>query len=69
MFFTRMDMALAEMLAVLKPGGRAAFLAWGQFEQPFFPPQTVARAGFEGCRPFQFPAHHSLRIYGLFAAR
>ena len=36
MFFTYVDLALAEMLRVLKPGGRAAFLAWGQFEQPFF---------------------------------
>ena len=36
MFFTHVDLALAEMLRVLKPGGRAAFLAWGQFEQPFF---------------------------------
>jgi ubiquinone/menaquinone biosynthesis C-methylase UbiE len=36
MFFTHIDTALAEMLRVLKPGGRAAFLAWGQFEQPFF---------------------------------
>lgn len=36
MFFTHIDTAFAEMLRVLKPGGRAAFLAWGQFEQPFF---------------------------------
>ena len=31
MFFTYVDLALAEMLRVLKPGGRTAFLAWGQF--------------------------------------
>jgi ubiquinone/menaquinone biosynthesis C-methylase UbiE len=36
MFFTDIDTAFAEMLRVLKPGGRAAFLAGGQFEQPFF---------------------------------
>jgi len=36
MFFTYIDTALAEMLRVLRPGGRAAFLAWGPFEQPFF---------------------------------
>ena len=29
MFFTHIDNALAEMLRVLKPGGRVAFLAWG----------------------------------------
>ena len=44
-FFTRMNMALAEMLGVLKPGGRAAFLAWGQFEQPFFPPAVGHDSG------------------------
>ena len=36
MFFTHINTAFAEILRVLKPGGRAAFLAWGQFEQPFF---------------------------------
>jgi ubiquinone/menaquinone biosynthesis C-methylase UbiE len=36
MFFTHIDTALTEMRHVLKPGGRAAFLAWGEFEQPFF---------------------------------
>ena len=30
------DAALTEMLRVLKVGGRAASLAWGPFEQPFF---------------------------------
>ena len=30
------DAALTEMFRVLKVGGRAAFLAWGRFEQPFF---------------------------------
>jgi ubiquinone/menaquinone biosynthesis C-methylase UbiE len=36
MFFADIETALAEMFRVLKPGGRAAFLAWGQLEQPFF---------------------------------
>jgi len=36
MFFADVDTALKGILRVLKPGGRAAFLAWGPFEQPFF---------------------------------
>ena len=36
MFFDETQVALREALRVLKPGGRAAFLAWGQFEQPLF---------------------------------
>jgi len=36
MFFADVDAALTEMFRVLKVGGRAAFLAWGPFEQPFF---------------------------------
>ncbi|MFY9529853.1 MAG: methyltransferase domain-containing protein [Candidatus Acidiferrales bacterium] len=36
MFFADVDTALKGMLRVLKPGGRAAFLAWGPFQQPFF---------------------------------
>ncbi len=36
MFFDETHAALQEALRVLKPGGRAAFLAWGPFEQPFF---------------------------------
>lgn len=36
MFFADVDRALKEILRVLKPGGRAAFLAWGPFEQPLF---------------------------------
>ncbi len=36
MFFADVDRALEEILRVLKPGGRATFLAWGPFEQPFF---------------------------------
>jgi ubiquinone/menaquinone biosynthesis C-methylase UbiE len=36
MFFDETHIALREALRVLKPGGRAAFLAWGSFEQPFF---------------------------------
>ena len=36
MFFPDTALVLSEVLRVLKPGGRVAFLAWGPFEQPFF---------------------------------
>jgi len=36
MFFPDTRLVLSEVLRVLKPGGRVAFLAWGPFEQPFF---------------------------------
>jgi len=36
MFFPDLAKALRECLRVLKPGGRAAFVAWGKREQPFF---------------------------------
>lgn len=36
MFFPDLAKALRECLRVLKPGGRAAFVAWGIKEQPFF---------------------------------
>jgi SAM-dependent methyltransferase len=36
MFFPDLPRALRECLRVLKPGGRAAFVAWGIKEQPFF---------------------------------
>ncbi len=36
MFFADCDRALGELHRVLKPGGRACFLAWGPFEQPYW---------------------------------
>ena len=36
MFFPDLLKALRECLRVLKPGGRAAFVAWGKMAQPFF---------------------------------
>jgi SAM-dependent methyltransferase len=36
MFFPDLGKALGECLRVLKPGGRATFVAWGKKEQPFF---------------------------------
>jgi SAM-dependent methyltransferase len=36
MFFPDLPKALHECLRVLKPGGRAAFVAWGKLAQPFF---------------------------------
>jgi SAM-dependent methyltransferase len=36
MFFPDLPKALHECYRVLKPGGRAGFVAWGKKEQPFF---------------------------------
>jgi SAM-dependent methyltransferase len=36
MFFGDCNQALKELHRVLKPGGRACFVAWGPFEQPYF---------------------------------
>jgi len=36
MFFPDLPRAIRECLRVVKPGGRAVFVAWGKKEQPFF---------------------------------
>jgi SAM-dependent methyltransferase len=36
MFFSDCHKALSELLRVLKPGGRACFIAWGPFDQPYW---------------------------------
>jgi SAM-dependent methyltransferase len=36
MFFASPQQALRELHRVLKPGGRACFVAWGPFEQPYW---------------------------------
>lgn len=36
MFFSDCDRALRELLRVLKPNGRACFLAWGPFDQAYW---------------------------------
>jgi SAM-dependent methyltransferase len=36
MFFSEPGKALSEVLRVLKPGGRACFIAWGPFDQPYW---------------------------------
>ena len=68
MFFADIDKALREVRRVLKPGGRACFLAWGPFEQPYFSSTfgTVAKhvggpaLSQDGPNPFRFGKPGSL---------
>src|SRR5581483_1217343 len=36
MFFAEVEKALRELHRVLKPGGRACFVAWGPYDQPYW---------------------------------
>jgi ubiquinone/menaquinone biosynthesis C-methylase UbiE len=53
MFFSDLPRALAEMHRVLKPGAKAALLAWGPMDQPYFTTTigTVLRASPEAIVP------------------
>lgn len=42
MFLNDTGLVMSEILRVLKPGGRAAFLVWGSFAQPFFDATVAA---------------------------
>ena len=42
MFFNDTGLVVSEVLRALRPGGRAAFLVWGSFEQPFFDATVAA---------------------------
>jgi SAM-dependent methyltransferase len=71
MFFPDLAKALRECFRVLKSGGRAAFVAWGQKEQPFFSttagvllkhvPVPPPPPDPEGPSPFMFGERDRLR--------
>jgi ubiquinone/menaquinone biosynthesis C-methylase UbiE len=69
MFFDDTGRVMSEVLRVLKPGGRAAFLVWGSFEQPFFDATVSvvlrlvrdAEMPIEACKMFRFAAPGSPR--------
>lgn len=68
MFFENCVSALGEAHRVLKPGGRACFLAWGPFEQPYWQSMMgvvvkhVGRPAIvpDGPNPFKFSEPGSL---------
>ncbi len=71
MFFPDLGKALGECRRVLRPGGRAAFVAWGNKEQPFFAttagillkhvPVPPPPPDPEGPSPFMFGERDRLR--------
>jgi ubiquinone/menaquinone biosynthesis C-methylase UbiE len=77
MFFSDTELVMSEVLRVLKPGGRAAFLVWGSFEQPFFDATVAvvlrlvsgAQMPIQAGEMFRFSApgslEHVLRVAGF----
>jgi SAM-dependent methyltransferase len=68
MFFRDAGLALRDLHRVLRPGSRACFLAWGQFDQPYFRSTMGVVHGHVGgpllqpggADPFRFAAPGSL---------
>ena len=61
--------AAAEALRVLRPGGRAAYMVWGPYEQnpPFFVPRRAV-AAFFGEEEGPVPTRHSMGAPGAIRA-
>jgi hypothetical protein len=68
MFFEDAESVMAELLRVLTPGGRVAFLVWDSFEQPFFDTTIAvvlrlipgAQMPTQALEMFRFASHGSL---------